>query len=185
LQPGENAARGYDDIIFQWDEKANVETYYFNIYKNEWKGEKAIATTDLTTNTTEVTLPEGKYVWGVYGDNGSPRTLDVYHTLYVDLTAPGNPNLSLPEDEDTITSVPVDFSWNRPVSSTSPIYDSIWISADSNFVNDIILIDYVTDPNTTLNELEDGHYYWKVRSVDAAGNKSEEAGEAEFWLIKE
>lgn len=182
--PVQNHATQQTTINFSWDEKPFADNYNFNIYYNEWGGVPVMNTQSLSTTSFSLDLDEGIYVWGVTAENESSKTLAAYRTLYVDTTAPGKPTLIEPLQNDTISMLPVNLAWELLEEVVAPVTDSLWIATDSTF-SAIEIETAVTDSIYQASGLSDGMYYWRVRSIDKAGNKGDISETRKFWIYEE
>lgn len=130
-----------------------------------------------TKDTLTYTFPgDGTYTWRVKGQNVQSSTPFTTRTITIDGAAPNTPALLLPNDQDsttfnigTKTKAAINLSWDRGTVSGSTITDSVLVyqvPATSNFL-------YKSTTSTTYSDsLPVGKYFWKIRSYDAAGNKS-------------
>ena len=99
-------------------------------------------------------------------------------TFKIDTTPPDVPQISSPKDGATVGfmgSTKVPFKWNDVTDRNGVTYD-LQVSDESNFGKNLVSRTKLTDSKYTLTEAEalnNGEYYWRVRSVDGAGNTSE------------
>jgi hypothetical protein len=120
-------------------------------------------------------LGEGNYSWGVRAENSFSSSLYEFRNLIIDQTAPQRPNLSSP-NQSAETAITVTFSWTRPDINGSAISDSLFVSTDSTFVDNHEFEAFTTGTTYSytfdVNQGSTQKYYWRVLSIDAAGNKS-------------
>ena len=178
ISPVSNYATNDSSITFSWQKQDNADSYRFEI---SHEGELIFA--DLLTenkimlpgNRLQTALLEGNYEWKVQAQSNSvPPSRFSTRTFIIDRTKPGKPSLVSPKTGETITGNQVTMKWTRTGSSLASISDSLWISADSSFSEDAIFNKYYLQAENKQVEIsETGKYFWKVKSIDAAGNKSE------------
>jgi hypothetical protein len=170
-------------IQFKWLKLEGLADYYIFEIKDS-----AFVNTIFWENTEDdtisVKLGEGKYQWGVSAwDNSNSHTNISTRFLTIDTTSPGKPIISMPvKDGDTIKTEPYHVQWSHPLGSLSEIYDSIWIASDSLFTSPDGF--YIKANELSISDFDDGKYYVKVKSIDAAGNKSAESKTRKFYLFK-
>jgi hypothetical protein len=181
--PIENYATRNNLQKFKWYKIYNATGYHFEIRKDSWMGELIENPVDTPADTISVLLTEGNYFWGVKALNETSASLFNVRELTIDVTLPSKPLLLLPATDDTLFKAPVHFTWSRPDMSGSSITDSVYISTDSIQFFENITKSYKTN-NTSydVNPGVNGGYYWRIRSIDAAGNKSEPSEIRKFSL---
>jgi len=120
---------------------------------------------------------DGNYTWKVKALNSENGTETQYSSrnFYVDKTAPNIPFNSSPQNDSKVkVNDTVNFTWteasdNGPVTST--ITYNIQISQNQNFTT-IINTGSATNLSHQYTFTQTGDYYWRVQSVDRAGNVS-------------
>ncbi len=127
--------------------------------------------------SNRVTLSElgaGSYFWKVksydVAGNTSPfsetRVYKVVDTTTMQM--PGIPQLLSPADSSEITSFPLELSWIRGAENGNILFDSLYIANDTLFNQ---ADKYrVNSERFTINNLNTGSYYWKVKTNDVEGN---------------
>jgi hypothetical protein len=135
---------------------------------------------DLTNTNYTYTFPEGNYSWKVRATNGSQNTLYAMRSLLVDTTAPNTPTLSLPANASTTTDNNITFQWSRTPIAGSAEKDSIYIYSNPELTN-VVYEGVQTNPYTT-STLQEGTYYWYVKSSDEAGNVSQQSSVFSFTI---
>ena len=172
--PDDDYATKDTAITFNWSALANATSYHLVIVKTSPTSE--VLNTLESSNTKNFTfLSEGKYIWSVQALNSTSASSTVYRNITIDKTNPNLPVLTFPKAvTDTIYSLPTTFTWDIGVDVGSTVSDSIYISTDSTFNSNILLSDKVVGIEsyslTSLNNT--GKLFWRVRSIDAAGNTS-------------
>ncbi|MEA3253998.1 MAG: hypothetical protein U9Q17_03505, partial [Chloroflexota bacterium] len=111
----------------------------------------------------------------------------------VESMAPSVPLPLLPTMGSEV-ELPISFDWEEVTDESSPVTYTLQIATDKNFTADSIVLDKkgLTKSEYTLIETEElkletkeTSYYWRVRAIDAAQNKSGwwmSAGE--FYVIE-
>lgn len=161
-------------ITFNWSALANASSYHFIVVKTSPTNE-VLNTMVSTNNTAYPFTSEGKYLWSVQGLNSTSASNTTYQYITIDKTKPNLPVLTYPKTvSDTIHSLPFTFTWDIGSDNGSVVSDSIYISTDSTFNTNILIHDKVVGVQnyslTTLSNI--GKLFWRIRSIDAAGNTS-------------
>lgn len=165
---------------FSWTRLTAADSYSFELV-NVTEGNSIIYRLDNITNTYYL-LPagtisqDGEYLWKVKAVNSinSTETLYSSRTLYIDTTAPGLPQNSLPANNSNVTvNTSVNFQWGAP-SNISPVNAlvtyNIQIASDSGYTN-IVQSANITALSYTYNFGSTGTYYWRVKAFDSANNQ--------------
>lgn len=171
--PKEQDAFNDGEVTFQWTNLPNATSYRVIIRSGTWTGD-LIYQTETEDNALTWTLDEGKYAWGVVGINDISESQPQNKTFFVDLTAPGKPTLQQPENGSTITATSTTLEWSHTTTDATAVYDSIYIAKDSTFTESNILneVKAFTTSYSFSSSLYTGIVYWKVKTIDKAGNKS-------------
>lgn len=155
---------------FQWELLYNADNYNFQLYY----GSTRVFSQDSETDTIYKTLlqGDGPYMWKVRGQNASSNTTYFSRTIFLDTSAPGKPQLVSPDNKAQLAADSlIWFLWIRQVDNGSSIRDSLQIFKDSLFANPVINA-WCINPEFS-DSLKAGTYFWRVRSFDKAGNKSD------------
>ena len=183
-QPKDDLNTATTKINFSWYPIASAGNYRFEIRQDSKDGALVFPATILTYDTIEKELKEGVYYWRVQAQNNSSTSPGTSRRLVVDTTNPGVPDLISPLPGDTLKQIPVVLEWERTGSSTAVVSDSILIATDSLFTKNLETF-FSEELSYTMKNSDSGTYYWKVRSVDKAGNKSSYSEIRKFRLINE
>ena len=172
--PKEQDVFGTGKIKFQWTKLPNATNYMLIVKTNTWDGSLAFPSPVTPNDTLTKVLDEGKYVWGVRGFNENSQSKVQNKTFFVDLTAPDQPILQLPAKDSIITGTSVTLNWQHQTDHLTTIYDSLYTSKDNSFTSANILdrIKVSTPSFNFSNTTYKGKVFWKVRSIDRAGNRS-------------
>ncbi len=159
-------------VLFTWNSISGATFYRVEII-NSTSGSTITATTSSVNNFT-TTPSQGNYEFRVRAENSSSFTSWSSRTFAVDQTAPTVPVLIFPADDAFYASAPPSISvdWSNSLDANT---DSLEISTDSTFVTGTIL--QITQSATSSTYSWTGAqgsttYFWRVRSVDLAGNES-------------
>jgi hypothetical protein len=183
ISPEQNLASANKLQKFKWLRIYSASAYHFEIKKNNWSGELVAMPVETTADTITILLSEGIYSWGVKAMNSISSSPYTVREFIIDLSSPLKPILELPVKGDTLHSTPVHLTWSRPDISGSTISDSVYIASDSAQFSTNITKSYKT--NNTWYDVdpgENGVFFWRIRSIDAAGNKSEPSEIRKFNL---
>lgn len=147
-----------------WQPIIGATNYQVQIYdrNNTIISDQTIATTNLN-----YTFTEGNYFWKVRASNGTQQTLYASRSVLVDTTVPNTAVLSSPANASTSTNTNPSFQWSRVPIAGSTEKDSIYIYTDLALTVLQLKNESSSPFTTTLNQ---GTYYWFVKSFDQAGN---------------
>jgi len=178
LSPANNSASNQNKQVFLWTPLALANQYTIEIYDstNALIYTKALITSDTSSYSFS---KDGKYHWDVKAQNSTSITSSV-QTFYFSLnrTIPNPPSLTYPTYNDTASS-PVHLTWTRNSNNIS--YDSLAIASDSLFKYPILQTKTITNSYTYSYSAAVGTvYFWKVKSIDNAGNSSSWANWSKF-----
>jgi hypothetical protein len=133
--------------------------------------------TQASYHTISDFSPTGDPKMGLCDIDLHPR--QAYHTfksytIPIDTTPPPIPSLCSPPDGSVVELLPLNFDWEdvEDINNTSqPVRYNFQLDNDIDFLTPEI------DTTTLSSEylvaaLQEGKYYWRVRSVDSAGNSS-------------
>ncbi len=119
----------------------------------------------------------------VTGDNTSKAL-----TFTIDSMAPQSPQPLLPANGAKVNSLAL-FDWRDVTDPSEPVTYTLQISTDNQFSSTVLEKTGLTQSGYTLNEGEKlipgsqgAPYYWRVQSVDAAGNESPWTGRGTFFI---
>ncbi|MDX2362473.1 MAG: hypothetical protein QNK23_16820 [Crocinitomicaceae bacterium] len=124
-------------------------------------------------HNSTVEFPEGEYHWGVKAYYLGGNTGFTTQVFYVDTIAPNDPVLFTPVDFGFENIGNITFTW---ISGTdqgviqSPVNSIVEIATDPAFTSGYQSVSI--QGSTTLVNLANGIYYWRVTNLDDAGNYS-------------
>jgi predicted phage tail protein len=172
-RPAPNMATNITRLDFSWEKIYSANLYNFEVRQGNWNGEVVAGPVETVADTVSLVLAEGIYAWGVKALNDISGSQFSTRSFMVDLTPPGKPELTAPASGQTYKALPIQLTWERPDAGGSAITDSINIATDSvNFSRNIKETHKTTNTYYNISFSNAGDYYWRIRSIDAAGNKS-------------
>jgi len=125
--------------------------------------------------------PQGTYYWQVRATGPSGRVSDwsQINKVVVDTTAPSTPALLTPPNNGFETTNDFYFTWSDSADSGAPVKYEFQSDNNGSFASpwDSIASGNSEQNNLTTPQIHstgapDGTYYWRVRSLDGAGNIS-------------
>ncbi len=119
-------------------------------------------------NNVRQPVSDGTYLFKLKGENGNYISLTT--VAKIDNTAPAPPDLLAPKDEEIIYGAQVALYWSSSRDSDTEMY-VLQYSQDPDFkeaktTGDLGITVFVS-------KFSEGDWYWRVRSVDCAGNKGD------------
>jgi len=150
-----------------WNTVIGATTYQLQIFDNS---STLVSNQTLSTTSYSHTFTEGNFTWKVRASNGTDYTLYSSRTILIDTTLPNVPILTAPTNASTTSSSNISFNWNRAPISGSQEFDSLYVYSNVGLV-DLVFKKRVTNPHSETI-LDNGTYYWRMKSFDEAGNVS-------------
>jgi uncharacterized protein YegP (UPF0339 family) len=150
-----------------WNAVIGATSYQLQIFDNS---STLLVDQNLATTSYVNTFAEGSFTWKVRANNGTDTTLYTSRTILIDTTLPNVPTLTAPTNVSTTTSTNISFNWNRTPISGSQEFDSLYLYSNVALTN-LVLKKRVTNPHSETI-LDNGTYYWRMKSFDEAGNQS-------------
>jgi hypothetical protein len=157
-------------LRFSWREYFNQLVWYDNVLKAD----------DYVIGATIFSLEI--YDWENF-DIGVPELM-LWLTNYVangetppdETTPPPTPTLLSPENNTTISSLPIVFTWtevnDNATGGSNPCVYEIQIDDNSSFISPNISEPWLPITQYRLSFISNGTYYWRVRAKDSVGNAS-------------
>ncbi|WP_445713183.1 hypothetical protein [Flavobacterium sp.] len=150
-----------------WNAVIGATSYQLQIFDNS---STLVSNQTLATTSYSHTFTEGNFTWKVRASNGTDYTLYSSRTILIDTTLPNVPTLTAPTNASTTSSSNISFNWNRIPISGSQEFDSLYVYSNVALTN-LVLKKRVTNPHSETI-LDNGTYYWRMKSFDEAGNVS-------------
>jgi hypothetical protein len=168
-----------NSINLAWQDLAPADTYNIEII-NVTNGssivyqQSGIANTVLNLSNM-VFSTDGEYIWKVKAVNTTSATPFSSRTIFIDRTAPNQPQLGLPANNSTqLINQALTFNWTTAADSGT-IQSAL--SYVIEFSNSNTFATLTQSSNASTNSLQQtftavGDHYWRVKTLDAAGNVS-------------
>lgn len=150
-----------------WNAVIGATSYQLQIFDNS---STLVSNQTLSTTSYSHTFTEGNFTWKVRASNGTDYTLYSSRTILIDTTLPNVPILTAPTNASTTSSSNISFNWNRTPISGSQEFDSLYVYSNVALTN-LVLKKRVANPHSETI-LDNGIYYWRMKSFDEAGNVS-------------
>lgn len=166
---------------FIWNSLYNATGYDIQVASPDFSNSgNTILDTNVGSNSIEITFnTEGAYQWKVRATNSSGFSpFSQVRDFEIDTTSPNTPLLVLPITNDTANN-PFSLHWDRGTVTGSPITDTVYLYTDS-----LATLLYKEEKNSTshTDSITVGSYFWRVRSVDKAGNLSDYSETRKFTI---
>lgn len=168
--PEDNYISNTTNISLSWNSLSNADDYTIEIYENAWQESLVHGPVTTTESSYNVSLGEGIYSWGIQGNNTSSSTSTDFftRTLTIDTTSPGAATLTSPADSASLSNTYHNFTWTQASDNGTALTDNIYYYSDATATTLIKSVEEISSGYS--DSLGIGTYYWRVRSVDAAGN---------------
>lgn len=168
VSPTDGFATTETEIDFLWQTLLNARDYKIQIASPDFSNSTFfIDEQTLQADSYTALLDEGDYMWRVRAENDQSVTPFSEASFSIDITAPNTPVLLSPGQGDTL-SLPFTLSWDVDPES---VMDTLYVFEDSMLSVPVLKLPTI-NTSFLFNEDVSDVYYWRVRSVDAAGNIS-------------
>jgi hypothetical protein len=165
--PPYNFSSNQTTQIFRWYPLSQASYYTFQL---QTAAGGLIYSTDVFVDSIVISgIQQGDLQWKVRANNNNSSTPFFSRALNIDTSAPNIPILLSPNYGDSV-STPFDLTWDRGTISGSSITDSVILYSDSLIT--VYKKSISTSSSYSLTTIPSGTYFWRVRSVDQAGNTS-------------
>lgn len=154
---------------FTWNSLYSATEYKIQLASPDFSSTSNISLdTNIENNSLTYSVSEeGAYEWRVMAINTTSQSpFSSARWFYIDLTSPVAPTLLLPSANDTVSN-PFTLYWDHSADSGSPLTDTLYLYRDSLIDQEYKMAKLSTNHSDSLGI---GDYYWRVRSVDKAGN---------------
>lgn len=168
-----------NSINLAWQDLAPADSYKVEIV-NVTNGstivyqQSALTSTFLNLSNT-VFSTDGEYLWKIKGVNTTSETPFASRTIFIDRTLPNQPQLNLPVNNSAqLINQAITFNWSTAADS-GLIQSTLKYIIEFSNTNTFITI--IQSSNASTNSLLQtftsvGDYYWRVKTLDTAGNIS-------------
>ena len=172
--PADHALINDSTPELRWYGAVGASTYELQVDDNIDFSSPEIQENGLTdgTYTTPTILPDGGYYWRVaaYDLGGNLAGWSDISSFTIDTVPPEVPALHAPDNG-------VELSDNTPTFEWTQVPDAqnyrLLVDENSEFGSPEIDVTQAENTYTSVTELQDGSYYWKIIATDLAGNESE------------
>ena len=165
--PMNNAITNDSNLGFSWEPLYNANNYVFQLRENDFTGvlvyQDTLSATDVLKGS--VILEEGDYGWGVKAINATSSTNYASRIVSTDYTPPSAPGIVT---QDTSVQGGFTLRWNQISNDVN--YDKIYFYDNQLLTNKV---KEVEGSSPYSDSLPPKTYYWRVISVDKAGNSSD------------
>lgn len=184
LSPADGLVTRERFMTFKWEEVANARKYRLQVSDMPDFSNKVVnVATKSTSLNPDIKLPKGMIYWRVKVMDADKLWSDwVSRSYLIDRDKPAIPTMLTPAHKLIITDTnQPTFDWTDNTEADFAYY-IIQIDNNRTFSSPVIVAE-VTD-STYIAELAltNRRYYWRVRAVDAVGNKSKWAEKQKFWI---
>ena len=175
VEPGDNTISAATSVTYRW---ANI--YYANLFRFQLEDGMTgslIKDTALTGLSVTLAMDTGTFIWRVRAENNLSTSPFSSRTIYIDRSAPQVSQIITPAYGDSLSN-PVNLTWNRNGNAVS---DSLFVYQDSLLTIPVVLtlsIDNFYSFTGTISR----NYYWRLKSIDGAGNVSEYSATYRFYI---
>lgn len=168
LMPSGGLITAQTSRTFQWATLDAAESYHFELRSGSQSGSLVNSTTTSGDTVELNSINEGQFAWGVQASNSLPSNTEFsWRMITIDATAPSQPTLNMPLDNEILSNTTNAFSWTSGIDDISSTVDSLYITDNSD---QSIVVATQLDQNSYSDSLGVGVYNWWVSTIDAAGN---------------
>lgn len=178
-----------NSINLAWQDLVAADTFSIEVI-NVTSGSTIVYQQNGITNTflslSNTVFPtDGEYIWKVKAVNTTSETPYASRTIFIDRTVPNQPQLGLPANNSTqLINQPLTFNWLTAADSGT-IQSALSYVIEFSNTNTFATI--TQSSNASTNSLQQtftsvGEYYWRVKTLDAAGNVSSYSSVFKFTI---
>jgi len=179
LRPSDGVVTNENAPTFEWTNGSGADNHKLLVDNDtDFSSPEIDVTLAVPEDTYAPTtgLTDDNYSWRVGAiDNAGNENASPVWTFIVDTTPPSGPTPSSPADNSATGDTTPTFSWSS-VGDPSGVTYKLQIDDESTLSEPLVFENAgISDNTCTLPEgdaLADGAYYWRVRSVDGAGNEN-------------
>lgn len=171
ISPPNLGVTGSPEIEFRWEAISIAEGYRLEVTNNGGLNEVILDQT-YPSSINVVELPEGIFNWKAHAFNATPSVSNwsESRTLTVDLTPPSTPLLTYPSVSDSLSfNSSFTYMYQSGIDALTSTYDSLFVSSNLLFISPIRQVK-IEDGQQFTDSLGIGTYFWKVKTIDEAGN---------------
>ena len=168
-----------NSINLAWQDLATADDFSVEVV-NVSNGSTVVLQQSGITNTflslsNTVFSTDGEYLWKVKAVNSTSETSFASRTIFIDRTIPNQAQLGLPTNNSIqIINQALTFNWTIAADSGT-IHSALSYLIEFSNTNTFTVV--TQSSITSTNSLQQtftsvGDYYWRVKTLDAAGNSS-------------
>ena len=169
IAPDSNSITNNQSQAFSWQPIIGATAYQIQVLD---ASSSVIHNQETQATALSLNLPDGNLQWRVRATNGQQYTLYAVRNILVDTQVPNTPLLTAPANQTNTSDSNVTFQWTRTPLAGATEHDSLYIFTNSQ-LTELHYKNQQTSPYQTL--LEEGSYFWYVKSFDQAGNQSQQS----------
>jgi M6 family metalloprotease-like protein len=172
LSPADGSPTNDNTPTFAWQAVPGLTSYRIQASTRADFSSLAVnSTTSGTTHTPGTALADGLYYWRVQarGADGIWGLWSAVWTLTIDTVRPARPTLISPASGAILGTGQPALDWSDVPDAA---HYELQVDNSSAFSSPEVVVSTVASAHTVTPPLPDGRYYWRVRTVDAAGNRS-------------
>jgi hypothetical protein len=179
LTPNDNFITNQTSFNALWQPLSLADVYRIQLASPDFSHSSFVILDETTMNDSYSfeNLTEGAYQWRIRAENTQSFSNYSTFNMTIDLTAPTAPTLVSPNDGDTLTT-PISLNWT-PASDA--VQDTLYVYQDSISTTPYLQIG-TTDVNYDFSTTDLGKFFWRLRSVDNAGNVSNYSSSNSFII---
>jgi hypothetical protein len=157
-------------IEYRWTAIGIAEGYRLEITNADGLNEVFLDET-YTDDIVTIEMEEGVFNWKVHAFNSTPSVSNwsETRTITIDTTPPSEPVLIYPTLTGAIQDTTFEFSYQSGIDAITETYDSLWVSTNIGFLSPIRQAK-IENNETYSDSLGSGYFYWRVKTIDQAGN---------------
>ena len=172
LSPADGTPTSDNTPTFTWNAVSGLSAYRIQASKSADFSSLAInSTKSSTTHTPGTALADGLYYWRLQarGADGIWGLWSTVWTVTVDTVKPVSPALLSPPTGSVLNTSQPELDWSDVADAA---YYELQIDNSSTFGSPEVFTTITASTYTATTPLPNGKYYWRVRTYDAAGNRS-------------
>jgi hypothetical protein len=177
IYPPQQGATNNPTVVFKWhrasDNLSGVAYHTIQIAYDSLFAAKVDTARRADTTFARVLPADTSYYWRVRATDrcGNVGPWSSRWKFEIDVQAPGVPTLLVPVGGQWLQSSTIGFQWT-PVTFGSGLSAVRYVlQLDTTALFSHPLTDTLSAPFDTVNFLAEGHYWWRVRAYDLAGNQ--------------
>ncbi|QNR23221.1 fibronectin type III domain-containing protein [Croceimicrobium hydrocarbonivorans] len=171
LSPADKDTTNKKNQILKWQSLYNAEYYTIDLAAGNSFGTILNSWSPVEPSQNINLDEEGNYLWRVRALNTTSLSPYSERSFFLDTTAPAKPQLISPSNGQSLSNASVNFQWLHYRMGGASIRDSIQLATDSLFL--LIYADAeVRGTSLVVDTLSSGQYFWRLKSIDKAGNRS-------------